>query len=213
MSFAAGTVVHTNNGLKPIELVRPGDRVLSMVKGQAKPVYQRVLRTLRETRQAVCWVRGQGNTLIATRSHPFFVAGYDWGDIHEDYRSDEPDYVGWRRADQLADGTLLELHDGRAARATSVPIYRTQLEDTGWVPAAPFHCESGHLINVSDGINELQLGAACMNDFMDADTEQEKEDRACKTTVYHFEVAHFHTFYVGKLGVLVHDVTVPAQVA
>ena len=82
--FAAGTLVHTKDGLKPIEQIQVGDWVLSKPEsGEGEQAYKRVVNTFsfedRVVRRVTYSVMRNGSweheRLIATDNHPFWVSG------------------------------------------------------------------------------------------------------------------------------------------
>jgi hypothetical protein len=97
--FVAGTLVHTQEGLKPIEQIQVGDYVLSKPEsGEGELSYQRVTRTYEyEDREVyfVSWIvlsdgdkvttKGQPNErgyVVVTGAHPIWIAEID---IEESY--------------------------------------------------------------------------------------------------------------------------------
>jgi hypothetical protein len=159
--FAAGTLVHTKEGLKPIEQIQVGDWVLSRSEnGEGEQAYKRVTRTIKHENKAVCRVRikrrvGKDLDIIVTGNHPFFVAGHhrdeeEWPDQEE--WDALPKNTGWLRADWLdADRDKVLLADGQMARVSEVaPIWRTRQEGVGWV-ALSRESEVGYLIDLRDG--------------------------------------------------------------
>jgi hypothetical protein len=137
--FVAGTLVHTKNGLVPIEQLQAGDFVLSQPELKGEQAYRRINDTFvfedKSIFEVVCQDgHGRSESLLATPNHPFWVKE-----------------IGWTGAEYLEAGQVLELSDGRNAQITSV-------RDTG-------------------------------------ETQR----------VFNFEVDGFHTYYVGKLGVWVHN--------
>lgn len=86
----AGTLVHTKEGLRPIEQINVGDYVLSKPEsGVGEPSYQRVTRTyVHEDREVyfVCWNGLDASTnevtkgaaegyVVVTGGHPLWVEG------------------------------------------------------------------------------------------------------------------------------------------
>ena len=94
--FVAGTPILTPEGSKPIEELKPGDRVLS--KGQfdpdgevrAKPVLQTFMRTA-----AVLNLHVEGRIIATTGEHPFYVKGKDWVEAHLLEKGDEAPNARW----------------------------------------------------------------------------------------------------------------------
>ena len=77
--FVAGTLVHTNEGLRPIEAIKVGDYVLSKPEsGIGELAYKRVTKTFVHENREVFGVRygiggGKGALLVTTAEHPFWV--------------------------------------------------------------------------------------------------------------------------------------------
>ena len=76
--FPAGTPVWTETGLRRIESVQPGDRVLSQDPDTGELTFKLVIdRTVRPPRKLI-GVTIDGETLHATKGHPFWVNGHGW---------------------------------------------------------------------------------------------------------------------------------------
>lgn len=76
--FVAGTLVHTKEGLRPIEEIKVGDYVLSKPEsGTGELAYKRVTNTFvhenREVFGVSYGVGGKGVLLVTTAEHPFWV--------------------------------------------------------------------------------------------------------------------------------------------
>lgn len=86
--FIAGTLVHTKEGLVPIEKIQVGDWVLSKHEsGQGECVYKRVTQTFAHPDQEVMGVSfgdklpdgtWWGDVLLATLNHPFWTESKGW---------------------------------------------------------------------------------------------------------------------------------------
>ncbi|WP_443191276.1 TolC family outer membrane protein [Pseudomonas indica] len=220
LCFAAGTLIHTKEGLKPIEDIQVGDWVLSQPEETGAQAYKRVTRTVQHEDKAVYRVschKKDGDKhvyqrLIVTGSHPFYVVGQrkeEWWDQEE--WDAMPKQVGWRRADLLDNLDIVLLANGETMRVSMVdPIWRTKQEGVGWIAAGP-DAELGRLIDLRDGRLELDRERS-FSDFMGVgdfgiryETPELEDKWAYKCTVYNFEVEDFHTYYVGELGVWVHN--------
>lgn len=223
--FAAGTLVHTKDGLKPIELIQVGDWVLSKPEsGEGEQAYKRVVNTFSfEDKQVMRITYGllrdgkfHGDKLIVTPNHPFWVAGFDravfpedeygpgWGDIR----------VGWTRADKLIYGSLIELPGGELVRVNSGELDRLwKTSDPAVAWEAEITGETGYLVSIHNSLDVPgQLHSDINRDFNDDDTfvdrsqNPEWAEKWCyRTKVYNFEVEDFHTYYVGNLGAWVHN--------
>jgi Pretoxin HINT domain len=147
--FAAGTLVHTRQGLKAIEDVKVDDWALSFPEGEIPPkrlrekdeyVYRQVTATFVHEDEHVCeliaWDVGNNikETLKLTPNHPIYIKG-----------------AGWMEAGQIKFGNVM-----------------------------------------------------LSNDFANLMVKK-RVDSGERTRVYNIEVDEFHTYYVGELGVWVHN--------
>jgi hypothetical protein len=88
--FVKGTPVWTKTGRRPIESLEPGDLVLSQNVDTGELKYQPVIgRTFRPPCD-ILRVSTDNDEVLATRGHPFWIAG-----------------LGWRMAKELDDGAVL----------------------------------------------------------------------------------------------------------
>jgi RHS repeat-associated protein len=78
--FTAGTpIVMADGSTKPIEEVRPGDRVLSQPQEGGDPVVSTVDRTFeRKAEETLVLTFSDGSTVETTDEHPFYVPGKGW---------------------------------------------------------------------------------------------------------------------------------------
>ena len=83
--FVAGTLVHTDKGLVPIEKIRVGDNVLSQTEGTGEKAYKKVVNTFvfdDKPIRSIQFNLGIGDFIIhhsyATDNHPFWVEGIGW---------------------------------------------------------------------------------------------------------------------------------------
>jgi hypothetical protein len=217
--FAAGTMIHTRDGLKPIEDIHIGDWVLSKPEsGEGDSAYKQVLRTTCFENKPVFRVDYSashgGDSFIVTGNHPFWVVGYEPNYFPPDW--DEPIEIGWTRADRLDRGMLLLLADGQIGQVSMIdPIWRTKTEGVGWIDRGRDSYqprEDGHLIDLRNGKIEEYFNKYGLSEFLDEysfldrDCDSEfAEEWGYKCTVYNFEVEDFHTYYVGTLEVWVHN--------
>ncbi len=187
--FVAGTLVHTKDGLKPIEQIKVGDYVLSKHEnGKGGKAYKRVVNTFVHENQVVREISyatlggGYDGYLTVTDNHPFWVVG-----------------IGWTRADLAEPGQELELADGtRAIAYANCPVFRTPKPGIGW-------CSSYGDIH-STGCNFDYINRKTLENQVPVDSEiLYSDDPYLKLRVYNFEVEDFHTYYVGEIGVWVHN--------
>ncbi|MFO1323087.1 MAG: RHS repeat-associated core domain-containing protein [Burkholderiales bacterium] len=107
-SFSPDTLVHTAEGVKPIDQVRLGESVLSLAEWKGETSYQPVADIVTSNREQllVRLTLDDGETITATGGHPLHT----------------PD--GWRAAQLLLAGGQLDLkgRDGETRRATIVAV-------------------------------------------------------------------------------------------
>ena len=100
--FVAGTMVHTKQGLKPIEQIEIGDVVLSQPQFSGEVGFRPVVNTFIVGERPVFEINiqdssGQSETIRATFQYPFWRDG-----------------SGWTALEELKPGDSLQLGDGRA---------------------------------------------------------------------------------------------------
>jgi hypothetical protein len=219
--FAAGTLVHTKDGQVPIEKIKVGDLALSKLEATGEQAYKRVAKMAHFEDKAVVRVRcsrlsgGSWETysFVVTASQPFYVIGHDTTDVGGTPEKDLKNPTGWLRADLLSYGAILQLASGESIRIVMVnPIWRTRTKGVGWMDADRW-AEIGSHIDLREGkIEETFAGLGVVADFMHTggfcdryDDEEIADEWAYKCAAYNLEVEEFHTYYVGELGVWVHD--------
>lgn len=133
--FVAGTLVHTENGLIPIEDIEAQDRIWAYEAGLKKPVISNVVQSFKKTWHRFRQIITPGDTLLATNKHPFYIPALE-----------------------------------------------------RYIPAD----------SLRKGMQVLSLAGTLL-------TIQAATTVDTVATVYNFEVASQHNYYVGKAGVLVHN--------
>ncbi len=134
--FAAGTPVWTETGLKPIEKLKIGDRVLAKDVETGELTYKPVLKTTVRPPRELTTLKFDEETIVCTGGHRFWSSG-----------------EGWVKARDLSPHTMLHTVTG------NTPVWSAKKGET-------------------------------------AET-------------YNLVVADFHTYFVGKTGVLCQDVLIP----
>lgn len=222
--FVAGTLVHTDKGLVPIEQIKVGDAVLSKhSSGEGDSIYTPVAGTVEfgntpiyrltaiqeETEQRL---EAEGRFDIkeedeefffVSANHPFWVVG-----------------KGWMNADFLVDEDMLILSSGNKATvigkgdSNSIqPLYFPDNYDStiaAWAHLGGY-TEHGPLVDLKTGhalgfVANLEVTNYLIAEY-DPDVKKiwEKGKGPYTTTVYNIEVEDFHTYYVGKAAIWVHD--------
>ena len=157
--FVAGTLVHTREGLRPIEQIKVGDYVLSRPEnGKGEVAYKRVVNTFEfEDKETwfVSWsdeslfprlktdltvdqlIEAHGQSFVVTTpNHPFWVVSSpEYLDYDETYFYPRPyPQQQWVRADHVHRGMTLLLSDGRQVRVMEAKrVYKTDKALQGWV--------------------------------------------------------------------------------
>ena len=213
--FVAGTLVHTKDGLKPIEQIKIGDWVLSRPESPEQGTetgYKRVTKTFRfEDKEVVrfWWAPNsqaaweQTEWVYATPNHPVWLNPHGWvamgrlhlpgklrpGTIH---RGDDE----WLSRELiLADGSsgaMLDVMDLFCTDQQEVAFLED--DDPDWGVLVDFSCPVARIIPEELAYDYEKWG------------DPTNETRArYTTTVYNFEVEDWHTYFVGKMGVWVHN--------
>ncbi len=91
------TLVHTENGLKPISEIKIGDKVLSYDERTENTSYQPVMDIIQGEKQyqIVKLTLNSGESIETTPEHSFYIKG-----------------KGWNPASSLKVGQILQLHNG-----------------------------------------------------------------------------------------------------
>lgn len=215
--FAAGTLVHTDQGLVPIEQIKVGDMVLSKPEdGIGAQVYKPVVRTIKTdnvpVRLVKCIaqdVRDQARrdrkyisddeltNIVVTANHPFWVVGKGWVQA-EDLRESD--------SFELADGRLAKLYDNGGGLFTAArPIYHFPGDLSGWTIRFNEYGddESVHLVDVDltpSVMRQRDTGVPYRETYLGW-YKDHGQPYTC--TVYNFEVADTHSYYVADLSVWV----------
>lgn len=153
--LVAGTLVHTDKGLVPIDQLKVGDMVLSKHEsGEGEHAVKRVLSTFKSVEKkkiyAICFVNklpekrrdivpnviNEFETVYLTENHPIWVqrVGAWAADIlaEEQGVTLEPDAVlGWQQAKDIRAGMYIILSNGQlgCANVVNERIFSTDIED------------------------------------------------------------------------------------
>ena len=134
--FKEGTLVATEDGLKPIEEIKVGDKVLAYDETTGEQAYKEVVRLFRNETDEWYHIFVNNEELVCTGGHPFFVKD-----------------KGFVSAKDLSIGDILHLSDGALVAISAIAIEKLEKPEA----------------------------------------------------TYNFEVADFHTYFVGESKVLVHN--------
>ena len=213
--FVAGTLVHTKEGLKPIEQIKVGDWVLSRPENPEQGTetgYKRVTKTFRfEDKEVVrFWWERSGNTdqcapgdsVYVTPNHPVWLNPHGWvamGRLHLPGKG-RPGTI--HRGDDEWLNKELVLADGSSGAMLDVfDLYRTDR------PEIAFHEEDGWGYGALLDFAQVSpvYGEDLPYDYENwGDPVNETRERYT-TTVYNIEVEDWHTYFVGTTGLWVHN--------
>lgn len=193
--FVAGTPIHTIKGLVPIEQIKVGDLVLSKPENGGELAYKPVTRTFVTHEQRVLAIP------VMTRKKPEKDRS-----LQDRYRASRmlimtPEHPlrtvldGWMPAEDLARGECLVLSNGDYAEVTddAGQVLRTTNPQQGiHATEDDFNYGWGQLIDFScyPAVDFSQFDAPFCDDYG-------REEML--HTVYNFEVADYHTYFVGDL--------------
>lgn len=201
--FAGGTLVHTKNGLVPIEQIKVGDWVLSKHEsGEGEREYKRVTQTFAHEDRPVNRIYLKGDLadgterqfeIAVTSEHPIWVQG-----------------KGWKEAGKLKGtypSTELELLiDGYFSVMDNLRLFKTDHPDIAWSPLSSVGSWLGcmgkriHIPSMEVVETDVFIGI----DYVRS-AKRAKPEHLYTTTVYNLEVEDFHTYYVGEAGIWVHN--------
>lgn len=203
--FAAGALVHTKNGWVPIEQIQVGDWVLSKHEsGEGEREYKRITKTFVHEDQQVMMISVGGGLqedgtnryhhFIVTPEHPIWVQGKGWksaGKLKWTVPFWSVEWLIPDRSNVINDPLRLLV---------------TDQENVAWFPstAAPsaLNYQGGHI-----NVNTLEIPYENFSHNIDPGKKvtRVKPEHLFRTTVYNLEVEDFHTYYVGKAGMWVHN--------
>jgi RHS repeat-associated protein len=118
LCFVAGTLVQTEEGLKPIEKIEIGDKVLSYNEETKQNEYQVILDTFKRFADDIYSIKieGEKRALEVTSEHPFYIK------VHQ-ARSDlssEDDDGEWEEVQDLEVGDEIRLASGSWAKILDI---------------------------------------------------------------------------------------------
>ena len=216
--FAAGTLVHTKEGLVPIEKIKVGDWVLSKHEGgQGERAYKRVTQTFVHDEQEVMVVTygnqledgsWWGDILIATLNHPFWAESKGWIEARS-------------FLEQKSHCSRLEVLDHAVTKTyAGGRTYVTDDPNHIWFPSgyggATALRHSGDLVDIrtagyvlvenpKDALDRVSKSWSYFHSASKEGTYVPTRKYLYRCTVYNLEVEDYHTYYVGQHGVWVHN--------
>lgn len=228
--FAGGTLVHTKEGLKPIQDIKVGDFVLSKPEsGDGETAYKRVVNTFEFQNKEVWYVEYIAidkaskyaecpgvEVLIVTPNHPFWVLGVQ--NSKQPALCDYYEHPIWKTVAQLEDREVVLLNNGDMAKISgTAPIKKTSTPGLGWHQAQyggehdkPLDLD-GHYVYFEDKNVRADITFRAQAHYNDDALNELGDYESYLATVYNLEVEDYHTYYVGEMGVWVHNTNCGAR--
>ena len=114
--FKEGTLVDTEDGLKPIEEIAVGDKVLAYDEATGEQAYKPVVQLFRNETKEWHHVYAGGEEIICTGGHPFYVLNAEANRLKVNYGGRPENANGvWICANQLQIGDKVLLSNGSCA--------------------------------------------------------------------------------------------------
>lgn len=217
--FVAGTLVHADQGLIPIQNIKVGDLVLSKPKNDpdANLVYQQVTQFLIKENQFIraMYLGGPLNTeedRYAYLISEFLFTSFDFSFNTFDKKGMFDIDISKQKqilASELACGDPLLHFSGQFIDVIeNLRLYQTTKPDKAFYMVFPDY-DAGIFLDVNAyKNNKLIVPNSLEDESLEVVNWDENEYPIADEyidTVYHLEVEDFHTYFVGELGVWVHQ--------
>lgn len=252
--FAAGTFIHTDKGLVPIEKIKVGDMVLSKPEsGEGEICYKPVVSTFQHDEQPLWLLQADkyyGDdingeivnfdrlnkydeityNLLVTLNHPVWVIGMGILDEYNNVSNQYEPYPQphWKRVDQLKQHEMMVNNEGILFSIARVqPLYQFKNEDNKEVVANIAWCQKHyHITSDMEDYDDYNFNLGWAVDvlkYQNSDSEKgmcligkpwrnnlsfnpKNGGVPYTATVYNFEVEGYHTYFVQRSGLWVHNV-------
>ena len=143
----AGRLVMTAAGLKPIEEIEVGDEVLAYDEETGEQAYKPVTRLFRNTTEAWYHVRVDGEEIVCTGGHPFYILNADNNRNILEFEGVKASGTGkWICARDLKKSDKVLLSDGTCAIIESIEVETLSTPETTY----NFEVADYHTYYVSD---------------------------------------------------------------
>lgn len=251
--FCAGTLVHTNKGLVPIQEIKVGDMVLSKPESDEVEIcYKPVISTIQHDEQPL-WIlqtdkyygrdinnkivkivqldkyESETYNLLVTLNHQVWVVGIgildEYNNVSNQYESYPQPH--WKRIDKLKQYEMVVNNDGILFSIARVqPLYQFKessnkeaIANIAWYQQNHhitsdmedydnYNFNWGWAIDVlkyqyADSAKEMRLIGKPWNDNSSFDLEN--GGIPYTTTGYNFKTERYHTYFVQRSGIWVHQ--------
>ena len=162
--FIAGTLVHTRQGVKPIEDISVGDQVLAYDEETGEQSYKKVVRLFRNTTDEWYHVAFGKEELVCTAAHPFYVVD-----------------KGFVPACELMLGDKLVLANGSKTEVRSIAVECLPESEVTY----NFEVEDFHTYYVSD--SAVLVHNTCLDPEANADYYVQYRTQGKTVNAYHQE--------------------------
>jgi hypothetical protein len=145
--FVAGTPIHTDKGLVPIEEIKVGDKVLSYNEKTKRFEYKQVAQTFTGTKENLVHlkIKGEKKSLTTTTEHPFYIKKtHKARDALSSGDNDDNEEGDWVDASKLKVGDKVLRPNGKWSRITQIEYERKQ------ITVYNFEVEGNHSYFVGD---------------------------------------------------------------
>ena len=145
--FKEGTLVETEEGLKPIEEITVGDKVLAYDEATGEQAYKPVLQLFRNTTREWYHIHVNGEEIVCTGGHPFYVVNAAADRQTVNYECKPKNAKGdWICANELQIGDKLQLTNGTVVAIKAIQVERLDVPQTTY----NFEVSEAHTYYVSD---------------------------------------------------------------
>ena len=179
--FITGTLVHTADGLMPIEAIQVGDLVLSSANATAPAAFSLVIGNVRLAAQQTCVVTyflGDEATpryMVCAGGQPFWT-----------------EHEGWTRADVLCDGVPLITTVETAYAVSANLLFETSLDGVAWT-----HYDDGTFLGPTVDMRNGRL------EFTEDTHAPASVGGHLAASLHRIELAERRNYFVGESGLLV----------
>ena len=139
--FKEGTLVETEEGLKPIEEIAVGDKVLAFDETTGEQAYKPVVQLFRNTTKEWYHIHVNGEEIICTGGHPFYVLNAEANRLKVNYEGQPQNAKGaWICANELKVSDKVLLSDGTTAIIEVIEVeHLSDIETTYNFEVTDFH--------------------------------------------------------------------------
>ena len=133
--------METEEGLKPIEEIEVGDKVLSYDEETGEQAYKSVVRLFRNETKEWYHIHVNGEEIVCTGGHPFYVLNVEKDRNTVRYEGTKSDTKGkWVTAKKLKLSDKLLLSDGSCAIIEAITVEQLEIPETTYnFEVADFH--------------------------------------------------------------------------